>query len=385
VLIVGGFKHNVRVKIFISSVRNGLEAERDALPGLVMAMGHEPVRFEDFTAQLMPSREACIRAVEASDAYLLLLGPHYGTAFPETQHSATHDEWITAERLGKPRFVLRKTGVEFDLAQQEFERTLGDYGSGRFFKFFATVAEAQQAAAGAIRALEQAPRLLEFEPLDATVDVAWLQDANARRGFTSSSEPLLEVHMVPLNGKPLSSRLLEQILAGVPSHVRSAGLVSPTEALDISQTNDGIQLDVPAEPAGGWNSVRGGSLASVRVLKSGQTAVAFRLPGDQMGKILDPGDATARVASALRLVGQLDMTAATKVAIGIGLSSQSMVAIGLAGQPGRNSVSVSMGSESVHVVPDESMTRAALDRGADEVAATLVRSLIRLFTESRQR
>jgi len=42
----------VLVRVFISSVRRGLEAERDALPGLVKAIGHEPVRFEDFTEAL---------------------------------------------------------------------------------------------------------------------------------------------------------------------------------------------------------------------------------------------------------------------------------------------------------------------------------------------
>ncbi len=373
------------MKIFISSVRNGLEAERDALPGLIMAMGHEPVRFEDFTAQPIPSREACIRAVESSDAYLLLLGPHYGTVFPETGRSATHDEWTTAERLGKPRFVLRKTGVELDQQQQVFERALGDYGSGRFFKFFETVAEAQQAAAGAIRSLEQSPGLLEFEPLDGIVDVAWLEGNNANRGLSSSSDPLLEVHVVPLDGQLLSSRMLEQVFTGVPSHVRSAGLVSATEALDIDQASDAVRLNVPPTATGGWNSVRSGSLATVRVSTDGQTAVAFRLPSDQMGQILDSADATARVASALRLVGQLDMTRATKIAIGIGLSSKSMVTIGVAGHPPRNSASMTMESGPVHVLPDESVSRAALDRGADEVAATLVRSLIRNFTESRQR
>ena len=38
------------MKLFISSVRAGLEQERDNLPGLVGALGHEPKRFEDFTA-----------------------------------------------------------------------------------------------------------------------------------------------------------------------------------------------------------------------------------------------------------------------------------------------------------------------------------------------
>ena len=43
------------MKIFISSVRRGLEDERDALPALISALGHTPVRFEDFSAQSVPS------------------------------------------------------------------------------------------------------------------------------------------------------------------------------------------------------------------------------------------------------------------------------------------------------------------------------------------
>jgi hypothetical protein len=66
----------VPVIVFISSVRRGPEEERDALPGLILALGHEARRFEDLTAQAIPSREVCLRGVENAD--VLLLGPHYG-------------------------------------------------------------------------------------------------------------------------------------------------------------------------------------------------------------------------------------------------------------------------------------------------------------------
>ncbi|MET8030791.1 DUF4062 domain-containing protein [Streptomyces avermitilis] len=62
------------MRIFISSARKGLEEERDALDGLVRALGHTPVRFEDFSAQTTPSREACLKALETADACLFLLG-----------------------------------------------------------------------------------------------------------------------------------------------------------------------------------------------------------------------------------------------------------------------------------------------------------------------
>src|SRR6478672_1784892 len=121
------------MKVFISSVRRGLEAERDSLPGLVMALGHEPRRFEDFGAQAMPSREACLRGVDDSDVYVLLLGPHYGHVFPETGQSATHDEWVAAVSKGIPRLVFRKRGVDFEPDQETFAKLVGDYGHGVFY------------------------------------------------------------------------------------------------------------------------------------------------------------------------------------------------------------------------------------------------------------
>jgi hypothetical protein len=36
---------------FLSSVRRGLEKERDNLPALIRAIGHECTRFEDYTAR----------------------------------------------------------------------------------------------------------------------------------------------------------------------------------------------------------------------------------------------------------------------------------------------------------------------------------------------
>jgi hypothetical protein len=40
----------ITVIVFISSVRRGLEDERDYLPALLKASGHQPRRFEDFSA-----------------------------------------------------------------------------------------------------------------------------------------------------------------------------------------------------------------------------------------------------------------------------------------------------------------------------------------------
>lgn len=42
------------MRVFISSVRRGLEQERDAMRGLLLALGHEPLLFEDFSARSVP-------------------------------------------------------------------------------------------------------------------------------------------------------------------------------------------------------------------------------------------------------------------------------------------------------------------------------------------
>ena len=373
------------VKIFISSVRTGLENERDSLPGLIKALKHEPVRFEDFSAQSMPSRQACIEGVESSDAYLLLLGSNYGHIFPETGQSATHDEWITAERLGLPRYVFKKSGVTFEPEQLDFIRQLGDYGSGRFYKEFADTPELMQGVAAAVHEMSTAPSALTFRELDAAVEILWLEPSTSNRSYSSMSEPLLEIHIVPLNAGGLSARLLEQIAERLATQMRSSGLVTAHEALEPVQQMDHVAFKAAPPTPMRWDDASSGSLASVRVHKSGQIAVAFRLPKDRMGSILDPQDLTSRVAAALRLAGQIDVTDAQEIAVGIGLTSVGAVSLGRAGQPARSTATFNMYEKTVRLEPDEGLGRSALDRGADEVSALMARSFLRLYSDATTR
>ena len=125
------------MRIFLSSVRRGLEEERDALPGLVRALGHDPVMFEDFTAMPVPSREACMQGVDSSDAYLLLMGEKYGDPLPETGQSPTHDEVVRAKHNGIARLVFVKSGVDMEPRQRELLDQLQAYSTGVFRGSFA--------------------------------------------------------------------------------------------------------------------------------------------------------------------------------------------------------------------------------------------------------
>ena len=98
-----------------------------------------------------------------------------------------------------------------------------------------------------------------------------------------------------------------------------------------------------------------------------------------MGSILDVNDLSTSIECALRLSGQIDVTGAGRFAVGVGISSTSMVSVGELGRGPRNSVGMRLGSTPLYLAPDETVSRAALERGAREVASTHARALIRAF------
>lgn len=124
------------MRAFISSVRRGLAAERDYLPELIRAIGPEPSRFEDFGARNTTSRGACLDGFSQADVYLLLLGPHYGDQMEDSGVSATEEEFNVAQQRGIPILVFKKTGVNYDTAEQDFIQRLGNYQQGRFWAEF---------------------------------------------------------------------------------------------------------------------------------------------------------------------------------------------------------------------------------------------------------
>jgi Domain of unknown function (DUF4062) len=96
------------MKVFISSVTHLLKEERAALPPFLRLFDHDPLRFEDFEAQDRSSREACLAGVEAADVYVLLLGPRYGTPFPDTSLFPTAEEFRRARQRGIPILVVQQ-------------------------------------------------------------------------------------------------------------------------------------------------------------------------------------------------------------------------------------------------------------------------------------
>lgn len=367
------------MKVFISSVRKGLEEERDALPGLITALGHTPVRFEDFSAQPTPSRQACLTALDTADVYLLLLGPYYGHTFPETGQSATHDEWVHAQTKGMPRLVYCKNGVRFEPEQHEFARTVEAYATGVFRGSYDSTADLQAKVVQDLRELDSKPSPLEFKRLTQLPAVSWIAAANEANTSSNSRGSLLEVHVLPVDHLGYSAREMELLIESLVRRVRGTRCVQDDVALSPSRSKDHAAVSIEDNRRSAWNQPQTWKLLEVRLYKTGQISVRATLPRDQMGSILDAKSMPQQIAEMLRFAGALGIIQQGHVALAIGVSLDAAVSIDTFDPHRSRSRSQplifgrSVGS--LRTEPDESVSLAALGNGASEVAGGLSRAL----------
>ncbi|HZX08206.1 DUF4062 domain-containing protein [Kribbella sp.] len=363
------------MKVFISSVRRGLEDERDALPGLISAIGHTPLRFEDFSAQTVPSREACVEGVQAADAYLLLLGPYYGHRFEDTGQSPTHDEWIAATTAGLPRLVYRKDGIELEPDQDSFVRSIGDYRDGVFYDSFATTHDLLTKVAAKIRELDRAPSPLEFAPLSGPVTVTWRSDYDERLSRGGSSPTALELHVVPIGQSGRSTRQMIELAESLPDLVRESRLVPASEAFDVRRDGSAVYVHF-AGPSGRWHEAQEPKTLGVRVGADGQVSAWASLPHDSLGSILDPARLPDQVAGLLRLIGNLGVVESSQIAIAAGVEPSNLLSVGRSDGMPRQRATMLMSSDPLRALPDELVSAAALGSGAAEVARSVSRRIM---------
>jgi hypothetical protein len=366
------------VRIFISSVRKGLEEERDALPGLIRALGHTPVRFEDFSAQTTPSREACLAALDSADVCLFLLGPFYGHVFSETGQSATHDEWVAAKTTGKPRLVYRKEDVTFEDVQQNFARTVQAYATGVFRDSFHDTAELMTKVVQKVKELETGTSPLTFAPLTQPAPLRWsLDEVSVEAG---ANVPLLELHVLPMDFAGYSARELEEYGTSLVDRIRQTGAVRNDVAMTPSSFQTHATVSIPVSRPRTWDTARPGELVEVRLHKSGQVSLRATLPRDSMGSILDQEALPQQIAALLRFVGALNLVQHDRLVVAIGVSDPKLTQIDrFSPHQSRTRADLSgyMRSFTLQTEPDESTSLAALDTGAQEVAGILSRALIK--------
>lgn len=126
------------MKVFISSLISGMEAERAAAKDAIETLGHQPIMAEDFGARSTSPQITCLQGVREADVVVLVLGARYGTR-QVSGISATHEEFREA-RGRKPVYMFVTTDpLEAD--QQAFIEEEGGWVDGLFREHFSRPAE----------------------------------------------------------------------------------------------------------------------------------------------------------------------------------------------------------------------------------------------------
>jgi Domain of unknown function (DUF4062) len=366
--------------VFLSSVRRGLEEERDSLPALIRAIGHECRRFEDYTAQPIPSREACLRGVDRADAYLLLLGGRYGDPVFDSGLSPTEEEFTRARQRGLPMLVFVKQGIQAEPRQRAFIDRVEEYTGGRFRAGFTSAVDLQPKVAAALRELaaQQAP--LAFTPLPVTAQVAvpWVYDPADRAGAWTAHTPILECHALPLAAPRLPAASLDTLADRLGQLGRLHRLFRTEQALQATNDPEGVAVS-------GAN--RRQPRAGLAVRRSRTVSVWTELEGDTLGYIVEAADLAERIAGMLRLAAEL-VPAGSDVALAAGLGSTDQIVEGRVSDLGRRT-QATLGSgfgrqASARAEPEDSVPAESLRSAAGELARELAARVLRQFRASRR-
>jgi hypothetical protein len=369
-----------RLVVFLSSVRRGLEQERDNLPALVRAIGHECKRFEDYTAQPVASREACLRGVDEADVYLLLIGNRYGEPVFDSGLSPTEEEFTRARQRGIPMLVFVKQGVEVEPRQQAFIDRVEEYTGGRFRAGFATAVDLQPKVASALAELaaQQAP--LVFTPLPATADltVPWIYDPAARAGAFMSHSAILECHAIPLNTPRLPAASLDTLADRLAELGRLHQLFRTEQALQATNDPDGVAVSSAEQRQ---------PRAGLAVKRSRTVTVWAELEHDMLGHIVEAADLTERIAGMLRLVAEV-VPPDSDVALAAGLGPTDQIVEGRVSDLGRRNQATfgsSFGRQMpARAGPEDSVPATTLRSASAEIGRELAARVLRQFRASRR-
>lgn len=345
-------------------MRRGLTGERDALRPVITILGYTPLRFEDLTAQPVPSRAVCVDAVTGCDIYLLLLGQHYGERMPDTGLAPTPEEWTVARSLGKPIVVFRQTGVQPEPDQQAFIDEVESYATGVFRDSFASTAELLEKLGPALQAAAASIQPLRPRQLERPVTIAWREDD---RGWMGGGGTVLETHVVPVGSTDrIRAGELQELSRRVTRIARDAGHFEEREPLDVTVSE--AQIEVRLDRQAGRED-RG-----VRVRTDGSVMVWRTLPSEMGGTTYDEAAIAALVAGDIRTAAQLSVVTTDEVAIAIGLNRIDM----LARRTGASSWEYPFFGRSggaVLIEPNEAIPTGAVARVATEIAGELITRL----------
>jgi hypothetical protein len=360
--------------IFISSVRRGLADERDAVAAMITALGHRPSRFEDFTALPVPPRKACLDAVAAADAYLLLLGEHYGDRTPDTGLAPTEEEFNAAVARDLPVIVMRKALVVMDADQAAFAQRVENYEAGRFRSAFSSAADLLPKVTAAIKGLTEAPSQVTLQRLDQSPPIPWLGEAGRSLPGRAGQSTTLEVHIVPVGGSRLAASVLEEGRHKLAGMGRTTGLFSDDQALTF-----GADTEFVWAVALGRNA----SQTGVRLSRSGVVSIWRQLRSDNLGTIISADSLTTEIAELIR-VGATVLMSQSTVAVTAALDPVGMAVEGDTHELGRRTTAsfssfAMTGRGSIRLAAEVAAPASELRRVATDISRELAVRLLQAF------
>ncbi|NYH50056.1 DUF4062 domain-containing protein [Xanthomonas arboricola] len=295
------------MKIFISSLITGMEAERAAVKQAIELLGHQAIMAEDFGARASSPQVACLNGVREADLVILVLGPRYG-AKQAGGVSATHEEVYEA-RNRKPLLMFVQSGMEAEPDQADLIREIGNWQGGQLWDGFVSADELGQKAT---RAIHQFQLMQAVAPLDPTGlrDRALTLFPRIERGYQQSGTVLqLAVAAGPdttvlrpaeMEAQPLLDAMQQHALFGVPAVFdRSLGMKA-------GLNGEALVLVQEAQRSDG---------ASIRLWSNGDVLISLPIPPPERGMglpvVLEESVAEkleAAIAYAAWLLGQIDPT-----------------------------------------------------------------------------
>lgn len=379
------------MRVFISSVTYALKEERENLARLLPLVDHEPLRFEDFTSVDRSSRDACLAGVDECDVYVLLLGPRYGDALPDSGLAPTAEELKQARFRNKPILVFTKDTDEPDEpAQASFKSEVEHYISGRFRKSFRDSQSLNLAVLEALKNVELVPAPLRWESLHEAVTIEWREAVPELADRRHPGPPVVEVHLIPVANRPILASRMQSWGSDLARTGREAGFFSQEDHLQVGSNSRAAWAWVPDGTAGGGSFLQERQVHQYRgvaVLRSGQLMAFESLPTDFIGALVNHEELQQRGAHLLDVSSRLlPVEGGTgTVAIAAALGPLDRV---LEGDPskvnGRSSGSLGLQrGGSAMMVPDRAVPGAAIAAHTGDIAGEIAAILMEGVREGR--
>lgn len=185
----------VKPRVMVSSVVRGFEEAREAARNGIEAGGGEPLLVnEDFPALSSSPRNACLDAVDSSDALVVIIGSRAGFIAPSGK-PVVEEEYERAVSRGIPIHAFVQEGVEREAEAARLEERISDYVGGHFRSSFHDFTELQQQVAAAVETVTthlQSPAM----PEDMLQDLL-------TRGSSQQQEPILRTAFAPIRDEEM--------------------------------------------------------------------------------------------------------------------------------------------------------------------------------------